>query len=62
VLFEGVYNLRSETGITYDIDGKTGRFAMLRPAGQSPGASAARVRVIVNWLEEIRRGTQAPSR
>ncbi len=58
VLFDGVYNLRSETGMTYDIDRKTGRFAMLRPAGQAPGAPASRVRVIVNWLDEFRRGQQ----
>jgi eukaryotic-like serine/threonine-protein kinase len=49
VLFDGIYNLRSDTGITYDVDLKTGRFLMLRPAGQTPGAPAARVRVIVNW-------------
>ncbi len=42
----------------YDINPKTGKFAMLRPAGQA-GAPAPRVRVIVNWLEEFRRGPQA---
>ena len=51
VLLDGVYNLRSDTGMTSDIDRKTGRFVMLRPAGQKPGAPAARVRVIANWLE-----------
>jgi serine/threonine protein kinase/dipeptidyl aminopeptidase/acylaminoacyl peptidase len=55
VLFDGIYNLRSETGVTYDVDHKTGRFLMLRPAGQEAGAPAARVRVIVNWLDELRR-------
>jgi hypothetical protein len=58
VLFDGVYNLRSETGITYDIDPKTGRFLMLRPAGQAAGAPVARVRVVMNWLDEMRRGQQ----
>ncbi|HEX5215102.1 MAG TPA: protein kinase [Vicinamibacterales bacterium] len=51
VLFEGIYNLRSDTGMTYDVDSKTGRFAMLRPAGQAAGAAAARVRVVMNWIE-----------
>ena len=59
VLFEGVYNLRSDTGMTYDVDLRTGRFAMLRPAGQTPGAPAARVRVIVNWFDEFTRGQRA---
>jgi len=55
LLFNGAYNLRSDTGMTYDIDRTTGRFVMLRPAGQTPGGPAARVRLIVNWLDEFRR-------
>jgi outer membrane protein assembly factor BamB len=58
VLFDGLFNLRSETGMTYDVDAKTGRFAMLRPAGHAAGAPAARVRVMLNWLEEVKRATQ----
>ena len=58
VLFDGVFNLRSETGMTYDVDRKTGRFAMLRPAGQAAGAPPARVRVIVNWLQDVVRATK----
>ena len=58
LLFEGVYNLRSDTGMTYDVDPKTGRFLMLRPAGQTPGATN-RVRVILNWLDAVRSGQQA---
>ena len=55
LLFEGVYNLRSDTGMTYDVHPKTGRFVMLRPAGQTPGVTN-RVRVILNWLDHVRRG------
>ena len=58
VLFDGVFNLRSETGMTYDIDRKTGRFAMLRPAAQGPGTPSARVRVILNWIEAVRQAAQ----
>ncbi len=58
VLFDGVFNLRSDTGMTYDLDRKSGRFAMLRPAGQAAGAPAARVRVMLNWLQEVRRATK----
>ena len=54
MLFDGVYNLRSDTGMTYDIDRKTGRFAMLRPSGQTPGARS-QVRVMLNWLDSLRR-------
>ena len=61
VLFDGIYNLRSETGMTYDIDPVTGRFAMLRPAGQTPGGPTPRVRLIVNWLEEFKRTQSAGS-
>jgi len=56
LLFEGVYNLRSDTGMSYDVDRITGRFAMLRPAGQTADAPAPRVRVVVNWIDEVRRG------
>ena len=55
LLFEGVYNLRSDTGMSYDVDRTTGRFAMLRPAGQTADAPAPRVRVVVNWIDEVRR-------
>jgi len=52
LLFEGVYNLRSDSLRSYDVDPKTGRFLMLRPAGDS-GVPAA-IRVVVNWFEELR--------
>jgi serine/threonine protein kinase/Tol biopolymer transport system component len=43
----GIYNLRTETGITYDVDPKTDRFLMIRLAGD--GAAAHSLRLIVNW-------------
>lgn len=52
-LFKGIYNLRSNSGVTYDVDPKGGRFLMIRPAEQS--ASPAEVRVVLNWFEELRR-------
>ena len=52
-LFSGTYNLRSNSGVSYDVDPKGGRFLMIRPAEDS--ASPAQVRVVVNWFEELRR-------
>ena len=58
VLFEGVYNLRSDSLRSYDVDPATGRFLMIRPVDD--GQSAPTIRVTVNWFEELRR--LAPSR
>ena len=55
MVFDGVYNLRTETGISYDIHPKTGQFLMIRPAGQAAGAPPPRVRVLMNWTEELKR-------
>jgi len=52
-LFSGVYNLRSNSGVTYDVDPKGGRFLMIRPAEES--TSPAEARVVLNWFEELRR-------
>jgi serine/threonine-protein kinase len=53
LLFEGVYNLRSDSLRSYDVDPTTGRFLMLRPLeeGQPPPS----IRVTLNWFGELRR-------
>ena len=53
LLFEGVYNLRSDTLRSYDVDPVTGRFLMIRP----PEADLAppSIRVTLNWFDELRR-------
>jgi Tol biopolymer transport system component len=53
LLFEGVYNLRSDSLRSYDVDPVTGRFLMIRPLdeGQSPHS----IRVTLNWFGELRR-------
>ena len=58
LLFEGVYNLRSDSLRSYDVDPKTGRFLMIRPADDSAVTPA--IRVVVNWFEELR--GQMPTR
>ena len=53
LLFEGVFNLRSDSLRSYDVDPVTGRFLMVRPLeeGQPPPS----IRVTLNWFEELRR-------
>jgi serine/threonine-protein kinase len=52
-LFSGVLNLRSNSGISYDVDPKGNRFLMLRQKEED--SSAAQVRIVLNWFEELRR-------
>jgi serine/threonine-protein kinase len=51
-LFGGIFDLRTNTGITYDVDPKGNRFLMIRPAEESTAPS---VMIVVNWFEELRR-------
>jgi hypothetical protein len=52
-LFDGVYNLRSDSLRSYDVDPVTGRFLMIRPLEE--GQPPASIRVTLNWFEELRR-------
>jgi hypothetical protein len=52
-LFKGIYDLRSNSGVTYDVDPKGNRFLMIRPAEESIGP--AQVRVVLNWFNELHR-------
>jgi hypothetical protein len=42
---------QTDSGQTYDIDPKSGRFLMLRPATE--GAPTPDVHVIFNWFDEL---------
>ncbi len=53
VLVEGIFNLRSDTGISYDVDPSGRRFLMVRPAVSQDRPLG--VRVVLNWLDELRR-------
>ena len=48
IVFEGVYDLRSETLGSYDVDPRTGRLLMVR-LDQAPNA-ARTIRVLLNWF------------
>jgi serine/threonine-protein kinase len=52
-LFSGVFDLRSNSGVTYDVDPRGGRFLMIRPVEDT--GSRARVRMVMNWFDELRR-------
>jgi serine/threonine-protein kinase len=56
-LFSGVFNLRAESGISYDVEPKGNRFLMIRPAGE--GATFSSIRVITNWSQELARLSRA---
>ena len=51
-LITGVYNLRNESGLSYDVDPKTGGFIMVRVGDEVAGANA--LRMIRDWLTEVR--------
>jgi Tol biopolymer transport system component len=52
LLFEGVYNFRSDTGISYAVPPKGDRFLMVRLSEQNAVSSAT---VVTNWFAELRR-------
>jgi hypothetical protein len=52
-LFNEVYDLRSNTGETYDVDPHGGRFLMTRPPKED--SSTAQVRIVLNWFAELQR-------
>jgi hypothetical protein len=52
VLFEGRYHLRSDSGLSFDVDPKVPRFLTLQLGHDSP--SIGTIRVIVNWVAELR--------
>jgi serine/threonine protein kinase/Tol biopolymer transport system component len=52
-LFNEVVDFRSNSGETYDVDPRSGRFIMIRPPKED--TSTAQVRIVLNWFNELRR-------
>jgi Tol biopolymer transport system component len=52
VLFDGVYNLRSDTGVSYAIHPKGDRFLMVRLTDEN---IASTMLVVTNWFADLRR-------
>jgi hypothetical protein len=50
-LVHGIYNLRVESGVSYAVHPKSGRFLMIRLAGDQ--RSAPTIRVALNWLQSL---------
>jgi serine/threonine-protein kinase len=53
ILMQGIYNMRSDSGLSFDVDPKSGRFVMIRLANS--GGNQARVRLVLNWFDDVRR-------
>jgi len=53
LLFEGVYNLRSDSLRSYDVDPVSGRFLMIRPLEE--GQPAPSIRMTLHWFDDLRR-------
>jgi serine/threonine-protein kinase len=56
LLFDGVYNLRSNTGISYAVAPKGDRFLMVRLTDNN---ASSNLTVVTNWFAELRRLTSA---
>jgi len=59
VLFDGVYNLRSDTGISYALHPTGDRFLMVRLIDDDAPSSML---IVMNWFAELRRLTSAAPR
>jgi Tol biopolymer transport system component len=59
MLFDGVYNLRSDTGISYAVAPKGDRFLMVRLTQENAASS---VTVVTNWFAELQRLTSSVPR
>jgi len=55
MLFDGTYNLRSDSGVSFAIDADAKRFVMVRPSAD--GNVPSQIRIVVNWFDELRRLT-----
>ena len=51
-LFNRVYDFNSNSGETYDVHPKGGRFLLLSPSKEN---SSTQIRVVLNWFSELRR-------
>ncbi|MBA3884706.1 MAG: serine/threonine-protein kinase [Acidobacteria bacterium] len=54
-LFDGILNLRSESGISYDVHPEDDRFLMTRLAAEN--VSFTTIRIVHNWFRELEQAT-----
>ncbi len=48
-----MYDLQSETGLSYTIDPRTGRFLMLPLAATDAAAPRTSFRIVLNWAAHL---------
>jgi serine/threonine-protein kinase len=53
LLLRGLYDLQSETGLSYAVDPRTGRFLMIRLAEDPAAVVDDSFRVVVNWAQHL---------
>jgi eukaryotic-like serine/threonine-protein kinase len=53
LVLRGMYDLQSETGLSYTIDPRTGRFLMLRLAGNEGSVPRTSFRIVLNWAAHL---------
>jgi serine/threonine-protein kinase len=54
VVVDGIYNLRSGSLMSYDVDPKRERFLMIRPANSSEISAITSLHVVLNWFTDLR--------
>jgi dipeptidyl aminopeptidase/acylaminoacyl peptidase len=54
-LFDGIFNVRSDSGAGYDVNPKTGRFLMIRPADPAASTAVSALNVVINWFADLQR-------
>jgi predicted Ser/Thr protein kinase len=54
-LFRGLYDLQSETGLSFAVDPRSGRFLTIQLAGDESTASAESLRIVLNWAAQLAR-------
>jgi Tol biopolymer transport system component len=54
VVMRSLYDLQSETGLSYAVDPKSGRFLMIRLATDGSATAASSFRVVLNWAQHLR--------
>ena len=53
LVLRGMYDLQSETGLSYSVDPRTGRFFMLRLSAPDASTPRTSFRIVVNWADHL---------
>jgi hypothetical protein len=53
LLLRGLYDLQSETGLSYAVDPRSGRFLMIRQAADPSTQPADSFRIVLNWSHSL---------